>query len=192
MRPAWMSLSQKNAQILYLIFCLCHYTQAIIIQVQRNPITAPVQGSALFPVDITCSGTPAIRWMFNSVTGQQRIAAWTLGGSANVTQMYEGRVQAHANGSLTLSNLRLQDSGYYILTVTEVSGNSKDAGLALTVTEVLYEDIQFLAVFVIVLGTLSVILMLCMWLLNKLYRFLKAWRQRGCLPEHTETELQPL
>ncbi|XP_048018111.1 V-set and transmembrane domain-containing protein 5 [Megalobrama amblycephala] len=191
MRSAWICLSQ-NTQILYLIFCLCHYTQAITIQVPRNTVTAPVQGSALFSVDITCIGTPTIRWMFSSVNRQQRIAAWVLGGSANVTQMYEGRVQTHPNGSLTISNLRFQDSGYYIITVTEMSGSSKDMGLVLTVTEVLYEDIQFLVVFVIVLGTLAAFLMLCMWLLNKLYHFIKVWRQRRCLPEHTATELQPL
>ncbi|KAL1260212.1 hypothetical protein QQF64_008039 [Cirrhinus molitorella] len=191
MRPAWISLSQ-NTQILYLIFCLCHYTQAITIQVARNTITAPVQGSALFSVDITCTGTPEIRWMFYSVSGQQSIATWMLGGAANVTQMYERRVETHPNGSLTISDLCLQDSGYYTITVTETSGNSKDTHVVLSVTEVLYEDIQYIAVSVIVLGALAVFLMLCTWLLNKLYNFIKAWRQRRCLPEHTETELQPL
>lgn len=191
MRPAWIRLSQ-NTQILCLIFCLCHYTQAITILVPRSTITAPVQGSALFSVDITCTGTPAIRWMFSSVSRQQSIAAWMLGGSANVTQMYEGRAQTHPNGSLTITDLRLQDSGYYTITVTEPSGNSKDMCMVLSVTEVLYEDIQYFIVFIIVLGTLAAFLMLCMWLLNKLHNFIKAWRQRRCLPEHNETELQPL
>ncbi|KAG1959842.1 V-set and transmembrane domain-containing protein 5 [Pimephales promelas] len=191
MRSAWICLSQ-NAHILYLIFCLYHYTQAITIQVSGNAVTAPVQGSALFSVDITCIGTPAVRWVFSSVSRQQRIASWILGGSANVTQMYKGRVQTHPNGSLTLSNLRLQDSGYYIITVTETSGNSQDMGLVLSVTEVLHEDMPFLVVFVIALATLAAFLMLCMWLWNKLYRLIQAWVQRRCLPEHTETELQPL
>lgn len=108
--------------------------QAITIQVWGNSVTAPVQGSALFSVDIACIGTPTVRWTFSSESGQQRIAAWVLGGSANVTQMYEGRVQTHPNGSLTISSLRLQDSGYYIITVTDMSGNSKDMGLVLSVT----------------------------------------------------------
>ncbi len=106
----------------------------MIIQVPRSTITAPVQGSALFSVDITYTGTPAIRWMFNSVSRQQSIAAWMLGGSANVTQMYEGRVQTHPNGSLTITDLRLQDSGHYTITVTEASGNSKDVCMVLSVT----------------------------------------------------------
>lgn len=108
--------------------------QAISIQVSRSPITAPVQGSALFSVDITCTGTPEIRWMFSSVSRQQSIAAWMLGCTANVTEMYEGRVQTHPNGSLTITDLRLQDSGYYTITVTEPSGNSKDVCMVLTVT----------------------------------------------------------
>ncbi|RXN10883.1 transmembrane 4 L6 family member 1-like protein [Labeo rohita] len=113
---------------------LCTLYQAITIQVARNNITAPVQGSALFSVDITCVGTPAIRWTFISVNRHQSIAAWMLGGDANVTQMYEGRVETHPNGSLTISDLRLQDSGYYTITVTETSGNSKDMYMVLSVT----------------------------------------------------------
>lgn len=131
-----------------------------------------------------------------------------LGGSANVTQMYEGRVQTHPNGSLTITDLHLQDSGYYTITVTEASGNSRDMCMVLSVTgervafdietqiptehnalfnlscvsEVVYEDIQYFIVFIVVLGTLAAFLMLCMWLLNKLHNFIKAWRQRRCLP----------
>lgn len=50
------------------------------------------------------------------------------------------------------------------------------------VSEVLQEDIQYFIVFIIVLGTLAAFLMLCMWLLNKLHNFIKAWRQRRCSP----------
>lgn len=52
----------------------------------------------------------------------------------------------------------------------------------LYVSEVLYEDIQYFIVFIIVLGTLAAFLMLCMWLLNRLHNFIKAWRQQRCLP----------
>ncbi|KAI7800885.1 putative zinc finger BED domain-containing protein 1-like, partial [Triplophysa rosa] len=166
--------------------------QAITIQVQKEAVTAPVQGSVFFSVDIKCIGIPTIGWMFSGTSKQQRIAAWTPGGSVNITQLYKGRVTAYPNGSLTISHLQLQDSGYHIITVTEPSGNSKDAGVLLNVTEVLYEDIQYLVVFVIVLGALAAFLMLCIWLLNKLYCYIKAWNLRRHLPEHNETELQPL
>lgn len=101
-------------------------------------------------------------------------------------------MQTHLNGSLTLTRLQLQDSGYYRLTVTEENGGSRDTGLMLSVREVLYEDTRFLLVFVLVLGTLAALLMLCVWLLNKLHSFITARRNSRCLPEHNETELQPL
>ncbi|XP_057206641.1 V-set and transmembrane domain-containing protein 5 isoform X2 [Triplophysa rosa] len=189
MKTQWIS---QNTHILLFIFCLCQYTQAITIQVQKEAVTAPVQGSVFFSVDIKCIGIPTIGWMFSGTSKQQRIAAWTPGGSVNITQLYKGRVTAYPNGSLTISHLQLQDSGYHIITVTEPSGNSKDAGVLLNVTEVLYEDIQYLVVFVIVLGALAAFLMLCIWLLNKLYCYIKAWNLRRHLPEHNETELQPL
>ncbi|XP_051966474.1 V-set and transmembrane domain-containing protein 5 [Xyrauchen texanus] len=191
MTPVWIRLSQKT-QILLLIFCLCHYTQAITIQVQRKTVTAPVQGRVHFSVNITFIDIPTVTWNFRSVSEQQSIAVWMLGDSANVAQVYEGRVQTHPNGSLTISDLRLQDSGYYIITVTEPSGNCKDAGLVLNVKEVQYEDIQYLVVSVIVLGILAAFLMLCMWLSNKLSRHIKAWREKRHMPEYDDTELQRL
>lgn len=122
-------MTYPSIKILYL-----SEAQAITIQVHQDAITTPVQGSALFSVEMKCIGIPTIQWMFSAISKQQRIAAWIPGGSVNVTQLYEGRVQAHPNGSLTISHLQLQDSGYYIITVTEPSGNSKDAGVLLNVT----------------------------------------------------------
>ncbi|XP_065137809.1 V-set and transmembrane domain-containing protein 5 [Paramisgurnus dabryanus] len=191
MKTVWISIIH-HTQILIFIFSICHYTQAITIQVQSNAVIAPIQGSAFFSVDFKCIGIPTIKWMFNAIDKQHRIATWIPGGLINITQLYEERVETHFNGSLTISHLRLQDSGYYIITVTEPSGNSKDAGVLLNVTEVLYEDIQYLIVFIIVLAALAAFLMLCVWLLNKLYRYAKAWCIKRHLPEHNATELQPL
>ncbi|KAA0702462.1 hypothetical protein E1301_Tti019014 [Triplophysa tibetana] len=109
-------------------------SQAITFQVQKETVTAPIQGSVFFSVDIQCIGIPTIRWMLRSPSRQQRIVAWTPGGSVNITDLYEKRVTVYPNGSLTISKIQLQDSGYYIITVTEPSGNSKDAGVLLIVT----------------------------------------------------------
>lgn len=85
--------------------------------------------------------------MFSAISKQQRIAAWIPGGSVNITQLYEGRVVAYPNGSLAISHLLLQDSGYYIITVTEPSGNSKDAGVLLNVTgENNYEYLSYFCI----------------------------------------------
>lgn len=51
----------------------------------------------------------------------------------NITVDYSSRVQAFNNGSMGLSDLRLQDAGYYVVTVTETAGSSKDAGFVLKV-----------------------------------------------------------
>ncbi|XP_056330111.1 V-set and transmembrane domain-containing protein 5 isoform X2 [Danio aesculapii] len=187
MRAAWM----HNTHTLFLISCLLLYTQSVSVHLEQTSVTAPLQGSALFSVSV--SGSAVVRWSFSSAQLQHLpVAVWILGGAANVSQMYAGRVQTHRNGSLTLTRLRLQDSGCYRLTVTEENGGSRDAELMLSVREVLYEDTQFLLVFVLVLGTLAVLLMLCVWLLNKLHSFITAWRSSRCSAEHSETELQPL
>lgn len=51
----------------------------------------------------------------------------------NITVDYSSRVQPYSNGSMGLSDLRLQDGGFYVVTVTEATGNSKDFGFVLKV-----------------------------------------------------------
>lgn len=50
------------------------------------------------------------------------------------------------------------------------------------VAEVLYEDLQYLSVSALALAALAALLMLAMWLLNKAYRKLAAWRRSRRLP----------
>lgn len=61
------------------------------------------------------------------------IGAWQPGGYTNITEDYSSRVQAYDNGSMGLSDLRLQDGGFYVVTITESTGSSKDFGLVLKV-----------------------------------------------------------
>ena len=61
------------------------------------------------------------------------IGTWRPGVYTNITADYTDRVQTHINGSMGLSDLRLQDAGFYVLTVTDTAGNSKDAGFVLKV-----------------------------------------------------------
>ncbi|CAL8374822.1 unnamed protein product [Gadus morhua 'NCC'] len=114
------------------------------------------------------------------------------GGSfSNITADYVDRVETYANGSLGLARLRLADAGFYVLTVTEDSGSSKDSGFVLKVNEVIYEDLQYLSVSALVLFCLAGLLMLSMWLLNRAYKKIKACRRRR-EQNGNETELQPL
>ncbi|XP_023260920.1 V-set and transmembrane domain-containing protein 5-like [Seriola lalandi dorsalis] len=120
------------------------------------------------------------------------IGTWQPGVYTNITVDYSSRVQPYNNGSIGLSDLRLQDAGFYVVTVTETAGSSKDTGFVLKVNEVLYEDLQYLSVSALALACLAVILMLAVWLLDKAYRKIAAWRRRTQMPENDATELQPL
>lgn len=184
-----------------------------------------------FSVDVTCSGVPTIQWTFMSAAVSRTIGTWQPGVYGNITTDYSSRVQICDNGSMGLSNLRLQDSGFYVITVTDAAGSSKELGFVLKVNgeeirytilhtvayllsnsssiksgfktvsnikwpnswlilgllcvccaEVLYEDLQYLSVSALALACLAGLLMLSMWLLDKTYRTIVAWRRRKQMP----------
>lgn len=118
------------------------------------------------------------------------IGTWQPGGYTNITEDYSSRVQAYDNGSMCLSDLRLQDGGFYVVTITESTGSSKDFGFVLKVNEVLYEDLQYLTVSFLALACLAGLLMLAMWLLDKAYKKIMACKRRREMPENDVTELQ--
>ena len=92
-----------------------------------------VQEDVFFSVDVTCNGIPTIQWNFMSGAVSRTIGTWQPGLYTNITADYSSRVQPYNNGSMGLSDLRLQDAGYYVVTVTETAGSSKDAGFVLKV-----------------------------------------------------------
>ncbi|CAB1348078.1 unnamed protein product [Coregonus sp. 'balchen'] len=141
---------------------------AILIRSPEQSLTRPVQQDVLFSVDISCVGIPTIQWTFMSGRVSRDIGAWQPGGYTNVSEDYMDRIHTYTNGSMGLSDLRIQD------------------------TEVLYEDFQYLSVFAVVLASLAGFLMVSMWLMDKAYCRIKAWRHRRQMPENDITELQPL
>ena len=106
---------------------------SISIQSPQRSLTRSVQEDVFFSVDVTCSGTPTIQWTFMSALVSRSIGTWRPGEFTNVTVDYSGRVRPYGNGSMGLSDLRLQDAGFYVLTVTDPAGSSKDAGFVLKV-----------------------------------------------------------
>uniref|UniRef100_A0A3B4AFV0 Immunoglobulin subtype domain-containing protein n=1 Tax=Periophthalmus magnuspinnatus TaxID=409849 RepID=A0A3B4AFV0_9GOBI len=159
------------------------------LQQQEHPRVTPrstahhaVQDDVHFSVGVVCKGIPTLHWSFMSGWVSRAIGTWQPGNFTNITADYSGRVQPFTNGSMVLSNLRLQDAGFYVLTVTEEGGNSRDVGFVLKVTEVLYEDLQYLSVSALALGCVSALLMFGMWLLDKLYHHVRAWRRRKRMP----------
>lgn len=61
------------------------------------------------------------------------IGTWQPGVYANISADYSSRAQPCDNGSLGLTDLQLQDAGFYLLTVTDAAGSSRDAALVLQV-----------------------------------------------------------
>ncbi|XP_068174386.1 V-set and transmembrane domain-containing protein 5 [Antennarius striatus] len=182
---------QDVAVVLSIALYMCHLAGAISIHCPQRSLTRSMQEDVLFSVNVSCLGVPKFHWTFMSAAVSRPIGAWQPGTDANVTEDYSSRVQTYSNGSLGLSNLRLQDAGYYILTVTEEGGSSRDSGLVLKVNEVLYEDLQYLSVSGLALSAIAGLLMLAMWLLNKAYGKISAWRSRR-KEEERATELQRL
>lgn len=183
---------QDVAVFLSITLYMCRLAGAISIHSPQRSFTRSVQEDVFFSLDIACSGIPTIRWTFMSGAVSRFIGTWQPGLHTNITEDYSSRVQVYDNGSMGLSGLRLQDAGYYVVTVLEEAGSSRDAGFVLKVNEVLYEDLQYLSVSALALATLAGLLMLTMWLLDKLYRKIVAWKRRKQMPENDATELQPL
>ncbi|XP_028276243.1 V-set and transmembrane domain-containing protein 5 [Parambassis ranga] len=183
---------QDVAVFLSITLYMCQLAGTISIHSPQRSLSRSVQEDVFFSVDVTCSGVPDIQWTFMSAAVSRTIGTWQPGVYANITTDYSSRVQLCNNGSMGLSNLRLQDSGYYVITVTDAAGSSKELGFVLKVNEVLYEDLQYLSVSALALACLAGLLMLSMWLLDKTYRTIAAWRRRKQVPEADATELQPL
>lgn len=109
---------------------------SISIHSPQKSLSRSVQEDAFFSVDVKCVGVPTIQWTFTSGPVSRAIGTWQPGVSANVTEDYRSRVQPCDNGSMALKDLRLQDAGYYVVTVTDATGSSRDAGLVLRVNGV--------------------------------------------------------
>uniref|UniRef100_W5MKU4 Immunoglobulin V-set domain-containing protein n=1 Tax=Lepisosteus oculatus TaxID=7918 RepID=W5MKU4_LEPOC len=170
----------------------CFVAEAVTITTPHLSINASVQDDVLFSVAYLCWGTPTIQWRFMSVSRIQSIVVWQPEVYENISDAYKDRLHTYDNGSIMLQDLSLKDSGYYVITVTEPSGTSKDAVIILKVTENLYEDLHFLAVFITALGAIAGFLMLSMWLLDKVVNRIKLKQRNRRQIEQEVIELQPL
>ncbi|XP_029026676.1 V-set and transmembrane domain-containing protein 5 isoform X2 [Betta splendens] len=188
MWPTRLRVVQDAAVFVILTLYTSHLAGSISISSSQRSFTRSVQDSVFFSVDVTCSGVPNVQWTFMSSAVSRLIVTWQ---PLNITEDYSNRVQAFANGSMVLSDLRLQDTGYYVVTITDAAGSSKDAGFVLKVNEVLYEDLHYLLITALALAAMAVLSMLSMWLLHKAYKKMVVWRRRRRMPANDATELQP-
>ncbi|XP_030601289.1 V-set and transmembrane domain-containing protein 5 [Archocentrus centrarchus] len=181
--------AQDVAVFLSIMLYMCHLAGTISIHSPQRSLIRSVQDNVFFSVNFTCSGIPDIQWTFMSGLVSRMIGSWQPGVYTNITEDYSSRVQAYDNGSMGLLDLRLQDGGFYVFTITDSTGSSKDFSFVLKVNEVLYEDLQYLSVSFLVLACLAGLFMLIMWLLNKTYKKIKASKCIREMPEIDETEL---
>lgn len=105
----------------------------ISIRSPEKSLIRSVQEDVFLSVDVKCLGVPTIQWTFMSGLVSRTIGTWQPGVFTNITADYSSRVRPYDNGSMELMDLRLQDAGYYVVTVTDMAGSSRDTSLVLKV-----------------------------------------------------------
>nr|XP_020142247.1 V-set and transmembrane domain-containing protein 5 isoform X2 [Microcebus murinus] len=109
----------------------------------------------------------------------QKIVEWKPGTQANISQSHQDRVCTFDNGSIQLFSVGVRDSGYYIVTVTERPGSSQFGTIVLHVSEILYEDLHLVAVFLAFLTAVAAVLISLLWVCNKCaYKFQRKRRHK--------------
>ncbi|XP_032023998.1 V-set and transmembrane domain-containing protein 5 [Hylobates moloch] len=167
----------------------CLQSQGVSLYIPQATINATVKEDILLSVEYSCHGVPTIEWTYSSNWGTQKIVEWKPGTQANISQSHKDRVCTFDNGSIQLFSVGVRDSGYYVITVTERLGSSQFGTIVLHVSEILYEDLHFVAVILAFLAAVAAVLISLMWVCNKCaYKF---QRKRGHkLKESTTEEIE--
>ncbi|XP_060035635.1 V-set and transmembrane domain-containing protein 5 isoform X2 [Erinaceus europaeus] len=140
---------------------------ALTLYAPQPAINATVAQDVLLSVAYSCPGVPTIEWTHTSTWGARRVAAWQPGAGTNVSRSHQGRVCTFDNGSLQLLHVGVRDTGYYVVMVSERLGGSRLTTITLHVSEVLYEDLHFVAVFLALLATVAALLVSLLWVCDR-------------------------
>ncbi|KAF3823791.1 hypothetical protein GH733_007259 [Mirounga leonina] len=163
--------------------------QGVSLYIPQSTINATVEEDILLSVEYFCHGVPTIEWKYTSNWGAQKIVEWQPGTQANISQSHKDRLCTFDNGSIQLFSVSVRDSGYYVITVTERLGRSQFGTIVLHVSEILYEDLHFVAVFLAFLAAVAALLISLMWVCNKCaYKFQR--KRRHKLKESTTEEME--
>ncbi|XP_006897237.1 PREDICTED: V-set and transmembrane domain-containing protein 5 [Elephantulus edwardii] len=167
-------------------------SQGVSLNIPQAIINATVKEDILLSVEYSCAGVPTIEWRYTSNWGvQKKIVEWKPGSPANVSRSHQDRVCTFDNGSIQLFNVGVSDSGYYVITVTEGLGSSQFGTIVVHVSEILYEDLHFVAVFLAFLAAVAAVLISLMWVCNKCaYKFQRKRRHKLKESQTQEIELQ--
>ncbi|NXX74902.1 VSTM5 protein, partial [Urocolius indicus] len=139
----------------------------VSLVVPQPNINATVAQNILLSVEYSCRGVATIEWKHVSSWGTTKIVEWRTGNDVNISTVYKDRVTTYENGSIQLLNVGMRDAGYYFVTVTEEYGANTYGTIIVNISEVIYEDLHFVAVLSAFLAGVSAILICFMWLCNK-------------------------
>ncbi|KAJ6664941.1 hypothetical protein lerEdw1_005913 [Lerista edwardsae] len=165
-------------------------TRGVSLIVSQPNINATVAQNVLLSIAHACKEAPVIQWQRTSTWGTAKIAEWQPGSYTNISSSHTDRVNVYDNGSLCLLSVEMRDSGYYLVTVTGESRIPIYGTILLNVSEILYEDLHFVAVFFAFLVAVAAVLVCLMWLCNKFAHLLQKERRPLKASTTEETELQ--
>ncbi|KAM4874049.1 LOW QUALITY PROTEIN: V-set and transmembrane domain-containing protein 5 [Thomomys bottae] len=158
-------------------------SQGVSLYIPQSTINATVEEDILLSLDYS-----TIEWRYTSNWGMQKIVEWKPETPANISPSHKDRVCTFDNGSIQLFSVGMRDSGYYDIKGTECIGSSQFGTIMLRVSEVLYEDFHFVAVFLALLSAGAVLVSL-MWVCTRCaYKFQR--RRRHKLKESTTEEIE--
>ncbi|CAM4347868.1 V-set and transmembrane domain-containing protein 5 [Caretta caretta] len=160
----------------------------VSLLVPQPNINATVAQNILLSVEYSCKGIVSIEWKHVSSWGTNKIVEWKPGSYTNISKSYKDRVNTYENGSIQLLNVGVRDAGYYVVTITEELGTNIYGTIVLTVYEIIYEDLHFVAVFFAFLTAVSAVLVCCMWFCNKSVHLFQ--NKRDKLKERTAEEIE--
>ncbi|XP_066475592.1 V-set and transmembrane domain-containing protein 5 [Tiliqua scincoides] len=186
----WAAAPSHLSLLLHLVAVSSITKGEVPLLISQPSINATVTQNVLLSIAHTCKEAPVIQWKRTSAWGTAKIAEWQPGSYTNISSSHVDRVNVYDNGSLRLLSVDTRDSGYYLVTVTGESGISIYGTILLNVSEILYEDLHFVAVFFAFLVAVSAVLVCLMWLCNKFAHLLQKERHQLKVSTTEETELQ--
>ncbi|XP_078077560.1 V-set and transmembrane domain-containing protein 5 [Mustelus asterias] len=194
-RTFLMRMRSWNDNSLLLILCLTGLhlqTNGIMVLIPHHVVSATVDENAILSMEYRCNGVPTIGWKQLSAWGMKDIITWEPDNYQNISESYENRIQEFRNGSIQLSNVQLYDAGFYVVTVTDKVGSSKDGVIVLNINEPVDKDLNFVVVAATVLLTISIILMFFLWICNRSVELCKMKRKAQSVNASTDMELASL
>ncbi|XP_012373860.1 V-set and transmembrane domain-containing protein 5 isoform X2 [Dasypus novemcinctus] len=166
----------------------CLQSQGVSLFVPQPAINATVDEDVLLSVAYSCPGVPTVEWRVTSSWGVHKIVEWEPGSRANVSRSHRDRVCTFDNGSLQLLRVGVRDAGYYVVTVTEHRGGRQLGTVVLRVSELLHEDLHFVAVLLALLAAVAAVLTSLLWICNKCAYKVQSGRHK--LQDSTAEEIE--